>query len=408
MPLTRRQVYFRRRLAVLGGALLALGIAFYLPFTLLAPVQAVSAQVTSFEAPVPVDPPLSFPGYGASAIGAVGYPGVLASGGSAEALPIASISKIITALVVLEAKPLAPGEPGPDITFTDVDVDLYNAQVAQNGSVAGVYSGQVMSQRTAMTVMLVASANNYAESIARWAFGSQDAFVVAATDWIKRAGLTSTAMVEPTGVSPNNVSTSSDLVQLGRLALENPVLAEIVSTQSIDVPDLGVIENTNALLGISGVDGIKTGTLDEAGACLLFSQDLVVGDTTITLVGVVLGGPDHETIDAAVQSLLAQADAGFRQVTLVAPGQQFASYFTPWGDSATAVASSGVTVVLWSATPVSVVVKPEPVQLADSGSDVGALTVTAGERTIEVPLQLASTIDDPGPWWRLTHPLELF
>ena len=408
MPLTRRQIFFRRRLAVFGGALIALGVAFYLPLTLLAPLQEVSAQVVPFIAPVAVEPALTLPDYGASAIGAIGYPGVLASAGSAKALPIASISKVITALVVLDAKPLAPGEQGPNITFTETDVQLYNAQVAQNGSVAGVYSGQVMSQRTAMNVMLVASANNYAESIASWAFGSQEAFVQAATAWIAQAGLTSTALVEPTGVSPSNVSTSADLVELARLALANPVLAEIVSTPSIDVPDLGRIENTNALLGISGVDGIKTGTLDEAGSCLLFSQDFAVGDTTITLVGVVLGGPDHDTINAAITSLLAQADAGFQEVTLATVGQQFASYATTWGDAATAVAASGLTVVVWSATPISLAVKPLPVQLANAGTEVGALHFTVGNRQLEVPLELASSIDDPGAWWRLSHPLELF
>ncbi len=300
--------------------MIALSAVFYLPITLLAPVQAVSADVVQVDAPTAAQPALTFPEYGASAIGAVGYPGVLASGGSAEALPIASISKVITALVVLDAHPLAVGESGPDITFTSDDVRLYNAQLAQNGSVAAVYAGQVMSQRVAMNVMLIASANNYAESMAQWAYGSQEAFVTAASAWIAGAGLTNTAIVEPTGVSPSNVSTSADLVELARLALANPVVAEIVATDTIDVPELGQFENTNALLGIGGVDGIKTGTLDEAGSCLLFSQDFAVGETTITLVGVVLGGPDHDTIDAAIQSLLAQANAGFLEVNLATAG----------------------------------------------------------------------------------------
>ena len=408
MPLTRRQVYFRRRLWVFGGGLVALASAFYLPLTLLAPVQDVVAQVSAFETRAAVQPPLTFPAYGASAIGAVGYPGVLASGGSVDALPIASISKVITALVILEAKPLAVGESGPDIVFGDADVQFYDAQVAQNGSTAPVYSGQVLTQRNAMNVMLVTSANNYAESLASWAFGSQQAFVQAATGWLERAGLASTAIVEPTGVSPSNVSTSGDLVELGRIALADPVVAEIVATSSIDIPELGTIENTNSLLGITGVDGIKTGTLDEAGSCLLFSQDYLVGDTTVTLVGVVLGGPDRETIDAAIQSLLAQADAGFQAVTLVEEGQQFATYDTEWGDESAAVAASTLSVVVWSATPITVVSSPENVQLSDAGTPVGSLRFTVGDRTLEVPLELSSTIDDPGAMWRLSHPLELF
>ena len=393
---------------MLAGGLVALGMAFYLPVTLLAPVQELSAQVVPYDTPVRPQTDITFPAYGASAIGAIGYPGVLAAGGSVEALPIASISKVITALVVLNAKPLAVGEPGPEITFTDADVEFYDTQVAQNGSVAAVYEGQVMSQRDAMNVMLIASANNYAESLASWAFGSQEAFVQATAGWIVTTGLTNTAIVEPTGVSPRNVSTAADLVELARVALANPVLAEIVSTASTTVPELGVIDNTNALIGMNGVNGIKTGTLDEAGSCLLFSQDYSVGGTTITLIGVVLGGPDHDTVDAAIQSLLVEADAGFREVTLATEGQQFASYDTTWGDAAAAVAASTLSIVVWPATPISLTVEPDAVRLADAGTTVGTLRFTVGERLLEVPLELSSTIDDPGPWWRLTHPLEVF
>src|SRR3954469_15683197 len=118
MPLTRRQVYRRRRIAVFGGLAVALGIAFYLPLTLLAPLRAVDAVLDPYSAPVQPAAALSFPGYGASAIGAVGFPGVLGSAGSTGQLSIASITKVVTSLVVLDAKPLAVGEQGPDITFT--------------------------------------------------------------------------------------------------------------------------------------------------------------------------------------------------------------------------------------------------------------------------------------------------
>lgn len=174
MTLTRRQIYRRRRIAVFGGALVVLATAFYLPLTLLAPLGPAAASVAPYQAPPVAQPPVSFPGYGASGVGAVGYPGVLASAGSADPLPIASISKIITALVVLEERPLALGEAGPDLTFGDIDEGFYDAQLADGGVVEPVYSGQVMSQRDAMSVMLMESANNYAESLATWAYGSEE------------------------------------------------------------------------------------------------------------------------------------------------------------------------------------------------------------------------------------------
>jgi D-alanyl-D-alanine carboxypeptidase (penicillin-binding protein 5/6) len=168
------------------------------------------------------------------------------------------------------------------------------------------------------------------------------------------------------------------------------------------------VQNRNALVGIDGVDGIKTGTLDEAGSCLLFSAKETVGTETITLVGVVLGGPDHPTVDASVRALIAQAVAGFHVVTLTTAGEQFATWRTAWGDAAAAVAAKDSSVVLWSNTPVNLAINADSLALATDGADVGTLEFTAGNRTISVQLELRGTIDDPGPWWRLTNPTKLF
>ncbi len=385
-----------------------LALAFYLPLTLLAPLQAVDASVDPYPTPTAVQPALTFPGYGAAAVGAVGYPGVLAASGSPDPLPIASITKVITALVVLESKPLGAGEAGPDIVFSGTDVEFYDRLRAEGGVVADVSAGQVMSQRDVMRLMLITSANNYAESLATWAFGSVEAYVGTANAWLQMQGLAQTVVVDPTGMSPSNVSSSANLLEVAKLVVADPVIAEIVATTSIDIPGFGVIENRNALLGIDGIDGIKTGTLDEAGASLLFSADYAVGTDSITIVGVVLGGPDHETINAAIRQLLVGVDAGFTPVTLATQGQEFASYTTAWGDTADAVAGETATVAVWAASPVTAVVEANELTLGEDGTEVGSVTFTVAERTITVPLRLDATIDDPGPWWRLTNPGKLF
>ena len=106
MP-SRRQIYRRRRIVVFGGLLLVLALAFYLPMTLLAPLRAAEASVLVQDEPPGAAADLRFPGYGASAIGALDFPGVLASAGSDKPLPMASITKIVMALVTLEKHPLA-------------------------------------------------------------------------------------------------------------------------------------------------------------------------------------------------------------------------------------------------------------------------------------------------------------
>ena len=189
MPLTRRQIYRRRRIVVGSAAVVALGVAFYLPFTLLAPPPPVAMEQVAFEVPAAVQPAMSFPAYGASGLGALGYPGVLASGGATGPLPIASIAKVVTALVVLDAHPLAVGEAGPTATFTEVDEDFYNEQVANNGVVAHVSAGETMSQRNMLDLALMASANNYAQTVAAWAFGSEAALRRGRAGLARRAGL---------------------------------------------------------------------------------------------------------------------------------------------------------------------------------------------------------------------------
>lgn len=383
------------------------GLGTYLPMTLLAPISPTSAVIDEFEAPATPAAALAWPEMGASAIGAVGFDGTLAANGRSDALPIASISKVITALVVLDAKPLAIGEGGPRITFGLSDTALYDSYLRANGKVEPVQFGQVMTERDVLNVTLVTSANNYADSLARWAFGSSDAFAAAAAAWLGSNGFANTRIVEPTGMSPNNVSTAAELLEIGKLALAHPVIAEIVSSPVVDVPYLGQVKNSNKLLGIDGIDGIKTGTLDEAGACLLFSADYPVGNVTVTVVGVVLGGVDRTTLDVSVRALLDGVAVGFRQVTLATKGESFASYDTPWEDEADAVASRTVSMLVWSDTPVVAEIDVEPVSEASRRDVVGSVAFSAGTQSVAVPLELDRALEAVNPLWRVTHPLEL-
>ena len=408
MPPSRRQILRRRRIAVFGAAAIVLGTVFYLPLTLLAPLGSVEAQVAPVEVAPAAAASLEWPTLGTSAVGAIGYDGVLGAGGASAPAPIASISKVITALVVLQAKPLAVGDSGPDIEFTAEDVAIRDAYRAVNGATEPVSAGLVLSQRQVMDVMLVESANNYAESLVTWAFGSVDAFVPVANEWLKTNGLTSTSITEPTGMSPKNVSTASDLVALGKIALADPVVSAIVGTSTETVPGVGDLKNSNNLLGSDGIRGIKTGTLDEAGACLLFAADYKVGGETITIVGAVLGGVDHKSLNVAVKSLLADVEESFHVVPLTTVGQPFGSYTTPWGDTANLVATNDTSAVVWADSPVATSVDAGDVGVAKKGDDVGTVTFTVDGELITVPLELATTIDDPGPWWRLTNPVALF
>jgi len=403
----KANVYRRRRIVVFGALAIVLALlvsgGVYVGRALGAAIPAAAPVVTAPQPVAQAPQPLALPGFGGYAVGAVGFDGLLVAGSAEASLPTASITKIITALVVLDEHPVAAGEGGPDLAYTEADVELYWDMIAQNGSVAPVEPGISLTLVQSLEAMLLPSGNNYAISISNWAFGSQEAFLERARTWLADHGFQHTVIADSSGLSLDNTSTPAELVRLGELALENPVVASIVATQDVELPALGEIENSNKLLGTHGVDGIKTGTTDDA-ANLLFSADVQVGEESVTIVGVLLGAPDHASLREAVAALLDSVAPGFREVTVFDEGAELASYATPWGQTATAEASEAARLVVWSDTPVDVAVDAASITTADDGAEVGNATVTAGARTVVVPLRLDGSLEDPGPWWRLGNP----
>lgn len=391
-------------IGVVAVLLLAIG---YLVAAALVPFSPASASTTSYAAPTATLPALSFPSYGATAVEATDFPESLRTGGDTKPRSIASISKVVTALVVLDAKPLSRGQAGPTIAFTPEMQGLYAKYLAVNGEVAPMPSGLQLSEYQTLQVMLMKSANNYAGSLAIWAFGSLDAYQKAATAWLGEHGLSETTIHEPTGLDAGNTSTATDLVDLGQLALANPVVKEVVGTKTVTVPNVGDIQNSNKLLGMDGVEGIKTGTLDEAGACLLFAATYERGGRTVTVVGAMLGGVDHDALDSDVQRLLHSVADNFHVVTLTHAGQSFGTYSTPWKDETDAVTASASQVLVWGSTTVRAATKLDSVTLGTKGERVGQVRFSITDHApVSVPLVLEQAIPDPGIWWRWTNPFE--
>ncbi|QNE46793.1 D-alanyl-D-alanine carboxypeptidase [Glaciihabitans sp. INWT7] len=398
-----RRVILRRRAVLFSTSALVIALGIYLPLTLLAPLGSTAPRVLPYSAPDRIAASPELPSYGASAVGVIGYPEASASAGSTSPLPIASISKIVTSLVVLEAKPLSPGDSGPTITFTAADAALRAKYVALNGETKPLAAGSTISQLDLMRVTLVASANNYADALTGWAFGSRGAFQIAVTAWLGSHGLDHTTIVEPTGINPGNVSTAADLVEIGKLALANPVISQIVSTPSMTQAGVGTFANTNTLLGRLGVDGIKTGTLN-GSSNLLFAARYEYAGHSVTVVGAVVGATDHKTVDATVTTLLAGVKAGFHVITLAKKGQPFANFTTAWSQKVRAVSTKTASVLVWSNTPVTAVIAAFPATVGQRAGSAGTVTFTAGRQSVRVPLTLDRRLVDPGPLWRLGNP----
>lgn len=247
---------------------------------------------------------LPWPSYGEAAIGAEGY-GTTAHGEQA-AVPTASVAKVMTALAVLKKKPLGVGEQGPTITLTQQDVDIYNYYSAHDGSRVAVSVGENISEYQALEAMLLPSGNNMADTLADWAFGSVGAYSSYANSLAASYGLTNSDFTSASGFPPSTVSTAQDLVKLGEVALQNPVMSQIVAEQSANIPVAGSISNTNTLLGTDGIDGIKTGNSDQDEGAFMGSRTVTLPNgRTIQLVSVVM---DASSLNAALSDSVSLLD----------------------------------------------------------------------------------------------------
>ncbi|GAA3651456.1 hypothetical protein [Microbacterium marinilacus] len=232
---------------------------------------------------------IPWPAEGGAAI-AVGDGDVLTHADDPHAM--ASITKLLTALMVLEEKPLAVGEAGPDYRFVERWNDSYEEYLARDESALPVPVGGVLTQHQLLQGMLLGSACNYADILVADVWGDDAAYARAAEAYLAEKGLTGIEVVEPTGIDPGNTATPSALIELGRLAMANPVVAEIVATSEVELPGAGLVENTNDLLADPGVVGIKTGTLD--GSNLLSAKDVAVAGGVVRVYVVVLAQEDDD------------------------------------------------------------------------------------------------------------------
>ncbi|CAH0255153.1 D-alanyl-D-alanine endopeptidase [Microbacterium oxydans] len=389
----------------------------YIGWALTAPVDQPAVTTQAPQAPA-VDPAvIATPLSGASAISVAGADaylgegasGVWSSSGTGDPLPIASISKLITALVILDRSPLASADdPGPTITFTKADHDLYDRYYVQGATIAPMPTGTSMSLRDALAAMLIPSASNYAEALSSRIFGSQSAFLGATRDWLAAHGLTGTTITEPTGISPRNTSTAADLLAIGKLAAANPAIAQIVATPSISLPGAGQLNNTNGLLGTAGITGMKTGTLGEGTVSLLYTATLDVGAAEpLAVTGVLLGGASRDSVNASVIGALDSIRSGFHQVSVATSGQEVGTISTPWGSSARLVIGQTASIFTWSDTPITLSMDIATPPTYQDGTVVGSVTWTAGPNTVTAPVKIEGSIDQPSEWWRLTHPSEL-
>jgi serine-type D-Ala-D-Ala carboxypeptidase (penicillin-binding protein 5/6) len=274
-------------------------------------------------------PRLPWPAVGQAAVSVAGIGELGTSGSVTTPAPIASLAKVLTAYQVLTDHPLGTGQDGPLITVDHEEAAAYVREIAANESVVPVISGENLTERQALQALLLASAGNVAQILARWDAGGVDAFLDRMRETATRLGMTHSTYTDPSGLDRSTVSTAPDQLLLARAAMGLPAFAEIVAEKSAVIPVAGTIKNFNSLLGADGVTGVKTGSTMAAGGCLMFSADATLDGRIEHVYGVVLGQPgtDRTILPhalAAAQRLVVAAREALGTVTIAAGGSQVA------------------------------------------------------------------------------------
>ncbi|MFT2816036.1 D-alanyl-D-alanine carboxypeptidase family protein [Leifsonia sp. A12D58] len=395
-----------RFLGILGGAVVILAIGLYGPAMLIGPLPAAQATLVSPASAAPNPSPPQLPADGASAIIATGASTPIASAGQAEALPMASATKIVTALVVLSAKPLAIDDAGPDVTITAADYADYINYGRDGARTVAVFAGETWSERELLEAMILGSSNNHADTLARWAFGSVDAYLAAATTWLDEHDLAGITVADANGLHDDSAGTGVDLAKLAGLAGSDPVITQILAKPASALTGLRGVNNTTAFLAEEGITGISRSYTDEAGICFLFTGAVGSGDTAYSFAGAFIGEPDYDTLTADLTALMSSARAGVSQLPILSEGEAYVTFETPWGQSSSGVVATPKTELGWlSAEFPKPDITIDEVSTGRAGKTVGRVAMTLGDTPVSSPLVLDSSLTDPGPGWRLLHPI---
>ncbi len=180
-------------------------------------------------------------------------------------VPIASITKLMTAMVALDAQP----SMSETLSISDADVDMLK------GTHSRLAVGTQLTREEMLRLALMSSENRAASALSRHYPGGREAFITAMNAKARSLGLTETHFLDPTGLTAHNVSSARDLVKLVSAAHQYPLIREFSTSEEYEVALKGgrahTFRNTNALvrnddwtIGLS-----KTGYISEAGRCLV-------------------------------------------------------------------------------------------------------------------------------------------
>ncbi|ADI09468.1 putative D-alanyl-D-alanine carboxypeptidase [Streptomyces bingchenggensis BCW-1] len=348
---------------------------------------------------------LPWPEQGQSAVEVEGL-GSLGTSGAQKPVPIASVTKVMTAYVVLKEHPLKVSEEGPTIK---IDAQAGKESGSEDESRVEVDEGQTYNELQMLQMLLIPSGNNIARQLARWDSGSEEAFVKKMNDAAKDLGMKNTVYTDPSGFKATTKSTASDQLKLARAVMKSEAFRSVVATPNIRIPGLKTpdskIYNNNNLLVKPGVVGIKTGSSTPAGGALMWGAEKTVDGNKRLILGVVLQqrapGILQNSLDLVQTNsykLITAVQDGLTSATVAKKGDVVGHVDDGLGGTTPVVATKDVTAVGWGGLEVELELidggKVVP-HTAKAGTVVGQLAVGSGSARVKVPVALQNDLSEP-------------
>ncbi len=232
--------------------------------------------------------------------------------------PIASTTKIMTALVVLEEN-----------DFKDKVKISKKAEITGESEIY-LKENQEVSVKDLLYSLLLESANDASIALAEHVAGNVDNFVKKMNNKAKNIGATDTHFANPHGLpGEDHYSTAYDLAVISRFALKNPKFVKIVSTEfynfKIDNRNIS-LENRNKLIGmVPYINGIKTGHTFSSGYCLVASAQ----KNNLNLISVVLKSPMEEVLFQNSREILDYGFENYKKTKVINKGEAYQKFKVP-------------------------------------------------------------------------------
>ncbi|WP_442538141.1 D-alanyl-D-alanine carboxypeptidase [Streptomyces pimonensis] len=329
--------------------------------------------------------------------------------GEQKPVAIGSVAKTMTAYIILREHPLKPGEEGPKIEVDARAEEEGGYDKDGESTLNTVKAGDFLTEKQALSAVMVPSANNIARLLARWDAGSEEAFIKKMNDTAKELGMTNTTYTDPSGLKETTVSTAEDQTKLGIAAMRIPAMVAITSAASWTDPTGKYWTNYNELPYTMGAIGIKTGSTTKAGGNLLFAARKEVDGRTVVVVGAILGqhkGPSIlKTVNEVSKPALRAAQEALTSARILKKGDVVGYVDDGLGGRTPVAVTEDVKAVGWAGLSVKLMFAAEDLpHTAKAGTKVGTLTVGDGTKgAVEAPVALREDLVEPGFTNRLTR-----